>query len=127
MVLAGPGTPERHTAGRSGRRRALLHTQRMGDNTISNIRGKGSPATHWRGRFFALLIGLSIFGVLAWAVSGAIGQPKPIRAAGNVTAGGLHGAGAGTSGPAGGGSGGTGAAASPSPSATASPVPSSQA
>lgn len=104
----------------------------MGDNTISNLRGKGSPATYWRRRFFALLISLSIFGVLAWAVSGAIGQPKPIRAAGNVTAGGLHGAGAGagTSGPAGGGSGGsggTGAAATPSPSATASPVPGSQA
>src|SRR5262245_52359172 len=98
----------------------------MGDNTISNLRGKGSAATYWRRRFFALLIGLSIFGVLAWAVSGAIGQPKPIRAAGNVTAGGVHGAG--TSGPAGGGSGGsggTGAAASPSPPATASPVPAS--
>jgi len=102
----------------------------MGDNTISNLRGKGSPATYWRRRFFALLIGLSIFGVLAWAVSGAIEAPKPIRAAGNVTAGGVHGTGtgAGTSGPAGGGSGrsgGTGAAASPSPPATASPVPSS--
>src|SRR6185437_9693724 len=88
MLPGGPGTPERHTAGRSGRRRALLHTQRMGDKTISNLRGKGSAAAYWRRRFFALFISLSVFGVLAWAVSGAIGQPSPIRAAGNVTGGG---------------------------------------
>jgi hypothetical protein len=101
----------------------------MGDNTIGNLRGKGSSATYWRRRFFALVIGLSVFGVLAWAVSGALGQPKPIQAAGNVTSSGHQhsGTGAGNSGSAGGNgtgaSGGTATTASPSPSpSSASPA-----
>jgi hypothetical protein len=99
----------------------------MGDNTISNKGEKGSSGTYWRRRFIALVVGLAIFGVLAWAVSGALGQPKAISPAANeVQQTASPGAGGNGTGP------GSGASAQPapppsatSPSALPSPSPSS--
>jgi hypothetical protein len=89
----------------------------MGDNTISNNRGKGSSATYWRRRFIALVAGLAIFGVLAWSVSGALAKPKIISPAANVSSGKHHPAGG--SGPVAGAT----ASTTPAPSAAASPAP----
>lgn len=35
----------------------------------------GDPDVYWRRRFFALAVGLAVFGLLAWAVSGASSRP----------------------------------------------------
>jgi hypothetical protein len=88
---------------------------------------KRQPATYWRRRFIALVVGLAVFAVIAWAISGALA----VRPAGattssaNSSAGGYHGHHGNGLGPGGAGSAnkGTAAAASPgpSPSGTASP------
>jgi hypothetical protein len=63
----------------------------MGDLTFRyKKKEERVAATYWRRRFFALVVGLAIFAVLAWSVSGAIGGPKAIRPAANEITGHQH-------------------------------------
>lgn len=63
----------------------------MGDLTFRyKKKEEGLAATYWRRRFFALVVGLAIFALLAWSVSGAIGGAKAIRPAANEITGYQH-------------------------------------
>ncbi len=63
----------------------------MGDLTFRyKKKEERVAATYWRRRFFALVVGLAIFAVLAWSVSGAIGGPGAIRPAANEITGHQH-------------------------------------
>jgi hypothetical protein len=50
--------------------------------------GKRPPATYWRRRFITLVIGLTIFAVIAWALSGALGRSATVASEGS--SGGAH-------------------------------------
>src|ERR1700689_1734172 len=58
--------------------RALLHTRRMVPTTLRHTEAERPPAaTYWRRRFVALVIGLSVLALVAWALSGAMGGSAP--------------------------------------------------
>src|ERR1700691_477478 len=85
----------------------------MGMNTYRHQWGRGPSATYWRRRFLALVGGLAIFALLAWALSGALAGVKVVSPAANVVANSAHGPGGNSTRP------GTGAPSSPRPSASA--------
>ena len=83
--------------------------------------GKKRPAaTYWRRRFTALVIGLAVFGVIAWAISGVLGTPASRATAASAGSNGGHQARGLAPDPATSASTGTGrpGSASPSPSAS---------
>jgi len=84
----------------------------MGMNTYRHQWGRGPSATYWRRRFLALVGGLAIFALLAWALSGALAGIKVVSPAANVLASSGHGRGGNSTRP------GTGAPSSPRPSAS---------
>ncbi len=53
----------------------FLHTQRMGTDTFSYEPPERQPLpmTYWRRRFLALVAGLAVLALVAWAFSGALG------------------------------------------------------
>jgi hypothetical protein len=53
-------------------------------NTLRYKRNREPSPTYWRRRFFALLAGLAIFALLAWAVSGALGGAQPASSAADL-------------------------------------------
>jgi hypothetical protein len=80
-------------------------------------RGQDRPAaTYWRRRFVALVIGLAVLALIAWALSGALHSSIVIRAA--RVDGGSHGGRA--AGHAGHGAGGSGPGAAPAPHSASS-------
>jgi hypothetical protein len=50
-------------------------------NTLRYKKNRESSPTYWRRRFLALVAGLALFALLAWAVSGALGGAQPSSAA----------------------------------------------
>lgn len=55
----------------------FLHTLCMGTSTLRRIMPDRDSAVYWRRRFVALLIGLSVLALVAWALAGAIGGSPP--------------------------------------------------
>ncbi len=104
----------------------------MGMNTFRYLSGERQPLpmTYWRRRFLALVVGLAILAVIAWAFSGvlAAGGASPAAGAGHRSS--VRGAdtrGAASGGSGGGGASGSAAAARAStssmPAALSSPAP----
>jgi hypothetical protein len=58
-------------AGRKVAGLPLLHTLRMGSNTVRYIEPP-QPATYWRRRLIALAAGMSVLALAAWAFAGAL-------------------------------------------------------
>lgn len=54
----------------------------MGPNTVRQTTPRLPSVTYWRRRFMALVVGMAVFALLAWAFSGALGAS---RAAGDST------------------------------------------
>jgi len=46
---------------------------------------KPRRATYWRRRFITLVIGLAVFAVIAWALSGALGKGSAVAATGSAS------------------------------------------
>lgn len=90
----------------------------MGMITSRDQSGNGSSATYWRRRFLALVGGLAIFALLAWAVSGALGGAHAVSPAANVAKSG-HRPGQGGAAPGGGAASRSPGPSSPGPSASA--------
>ena len=75
MARPGPG----NAAGRRENLPTTLHTLRMDPNAPRDNPWPGQPDAYWRRRVFALVAGLGLLGMLAWACSGALGGGTPPR------------------------------------------------
>lgn len=92
----------------------------MGMNTFRYQGEEREPATYWRRRFVALVIGLAVLAIIAWAFSGALSAGAAARAAGGSRSGRPGGPGAGAAAATGSAASGSASASPPSSAAAVS-------